>query len=318
MKHLEIAFSGTNQWWKYLVVFFAALIAANTIGVIPLVLVVIYKVASATEPVNLDMENLMDLSTLGISSNLTLILMLIPFVVGLAILLILIKAMHKQNWKQTINGTSAVRWRRFFLSGFVWALMMSLYLIVDYQINPQDFTFHFDFSTFLPLLAIVVLLIPIQTTFEEVLFRGYFAQGVGVLTKSRILVVIIPALIFGLMHIMNPEVAAYGFWLAMPQYIFFGLVFGVIAVLDDGIESAMGVHAANNMFAALMITSDASALQTSALFTQMNVDPAKELIALLIGGTLLVVVLGVIYKWNYSLIFSRITSGDQSENDLEQ
>ena len=52
----------------------------------------------------------------------------------------------------------------------------------------------------------------------------------------------------------------------MPQYIVFGLIFGIITILDDGIEAAMGAHAANNIFLCIMVTNESSALQTPALY----------------------------------------------------
>ena len=66
-------------------------------------------------------------------------------------------------------------------------------------------------------------------------------QGIGAWTKSRWFTLILTSVMFGLMHSFNPEIKAYGFWLTMPQYILFGLLFGIITVLDDGIELALPV-----------------------------------------------------------------------------
>lgn len=141
---------------------------------------------------------------------------------------------------------------------------MFAYLLAYYATIPDNFTIQFDIKTFVPLLLITVLFIPLQTTCEEFLFRGYLTQGVAAWTKDRWLAVIIPGMVFGLMPISNPEVSEYGFWAAMPQYIIFGLA----VVLVDGIEVAMGIHAANNIFACLFVTFDASVLSTPAIFHQ--------------------------------------------------
>ena len=63
----------------------------------------------------------------------------------------------------------------------------------------------------------------------------------------------------------------------MPQYVLFGLIFGIITVLDDGIEAAIGAHAANNIFLCIMVTNDSSALQTPAVYEQHNIYPWTEL-----------------------------------------
>ena len=49
------------------------------------------------------------------------------------------------------------------------------------------------------------------------------------------LVIIIPGVLFGLMHIANPEVKEYGFWLTIPQYVMFGLFFGLIITICIGL-----------------------------------------------------------------------------------
>ena len=97
-----------------------------------------------------------------------------------------------------------------------------------------------------------------------------------------------------------------GFWIAMPQYIMFGLVFGLITVLDDGIEVSMGLHAANNIFASLMITNKASALQTEAVFNQQTVNPNKETLALLIMSVVFILIAKYIFKWDFKVLNKKV------------
>ena len=108
------------------------------------------------------------------------------------------------------------------------------------------------------------------------------------------------------MHSFNPEIDAFGFWIMMPQYICFGLIFGLITVLDDGIELAIGAHAANNIFASILVSSKSSVLQTPALLVQQEINPVKEMIALFILGVLFVAVLSFIYKWDYRILRKKI------------
>jgi membrane protease YdiL (CAAX protease family) len=248
----------------------------------------------------------MDFPAMGISENLGLLLMLIPFIIGLLTLYLFIKYLHGRTFSETINGTKKIRWRRIF-SGFgVWFLLMFVYFLIAYMISPENFLFQFNVKTFLPLLFIAVIFIPIQTTFEELLFRGYLGQGIGVWTKNRWFVVLIPAILFGLMHLMNPEISTYGVWAAMPQYILFGLIFGFVSVLDDGIELSMGMHAANNIFACLFVTYESSALKTSAIFKQDTVNMQAETIVLLVAGLLAMLFFAKKYKWNLSIMNKRI------------
>lgn len=304
MNHLERALDGQNQFWKYLTTTLVAFVGAQIVGSIPLVAVISYQsIANGVSP---NASNLADLSSYGISLNFGLFLMLLPFIVGLIALILLFKPLHKRTAIEVINGTNKVRWNRVYVGAVLWTLLGGLYLAIDYVSDPSNFIFQFDASSFVPLVVIALLIIPLQTTFEELLCRGYWAQGIAAWKRNRWLVMIIPGLLFGLLHSFNPEVEEYGFFAAMPQYIIIGLMLGLITVLDDGIELAMGVHAANNIFAALFVTTDASALQTPALFKQLVVDPHKETMVLTLMGILLVLVLAKRYKWDFGLLNKRI------------
>ena len=304
MNHLERALTGSNQWWRYILVILIAFMGAQVLGAIPLGIVMM--LASTSSGVAVNPENPMDFMRLGIDLNLGLALMIFSFVVGLFIFIWIIKPFHQRNYKEVINGTQKIRWNKFFYAAGIWASISALLVLADYFINPTNFHFNLDWSAFIPLVFIAIIMVPFQTTFEEILFRGYLAQGVARWTRNRWLSMILPAVVFGLMHAFNPEVAAHGFWLMMPQYIFFGLVFGLISILDDGIESAMGVHAANNAFLAMFVTSKSSVLQTSALLVQETVYPVKELFVLVFASLILIVILAKKYNWNFAIMNQRV------------
>ncbi|MCE5331279.1 MAG: CPBP family intramembrane metalloprotease [Bacteroidales bacterium] len=306
MKHLERALDGQNQFWKYLVNFLAAFIGGNLVGSIPLFIVIIVKTIEAGGAITPNPDNYADLTVFGISANLSLFLMMLPLVAGLFTCIALLRPLHNRSFAEVANGTKQIRWQRVFTGFGIWFLLYTLYLGISYAFNPDNFVFQFKISTFIPLLLISIFIIPLQTTFEELMFRGYLGQGIGAWTRNRWLVMTIPALLFGLMHSANPEVKEYGFWVTMPQYILFGLVFGLTTVLDDGIEISMGVHAANNIFAALFITNKSSVLQTPAVFNQLTVDAKMETLALLFMSVVLIVALTIIYKWDFKVLNKKV------------
>lgn len=312
MKHLECALGKTNEFWKYIIVLLVTFFGASFIGSIPLLVVILMNMASSGADMQGFQFDLNNLEAYGISSNLGLFLMMIPLVLGLFILIFFVKIFHNRNWKEIINGTNKVRWNHFFTGAGCWTILMALYYIIDYAVDPSNFVLQFDITTFIPLVIISLIMIPLQTSFEELAFRGYFAQGIGLLTKSRWMVFIIPSVIFGLIHYSNPEVKEFGFWLMMPQYILMGMIFAITSILDDGIEVAMGVHAANNVFLSLFLTHSSSALQTAAVMSQQTVNPYKELIMLIVMGTLLVGILYKKYNWKFSTLNKRV----KPENDI--
>ena len=121
-------------------------------------------------------------------------------------------------------------------------------------------------------------------------------------TGSRWWALVVPSVLFGLMHAANPEVAQYGFWVMMPQYILMGVAFGLAALLDDGIEVAMGAHAANNLCGALLTTYEGAAIQTDALFMVRELTPMADLPELILSGALFVGLLAYLYKWQFGVL----------------
>lgn len=306
MKHLERALDGQNQFWKYLLNTVGVFIGAQTIGAIPLMAIIAVKVFQSGGSITPNTANAADVSMYGISQNLAFALMMLPFAVSLIVTILLFKPLHKRSLSEVINGTKQIRWKRYFTAFGVWLAITTIYLAIDYILFPGVYKLQFDASKFIPLLLLSLILIPIQASYEELLFRGYTTQGIAAGTKNRWLAIIIPTLLFALMHSFNPEVKEYGFWVAMPQYVFFGLLFGFITIMDDGIELAMGAHTANNLFLCLFITNKSSALQTPAVFEQTTINPNKETIVLVIIGSVAALIFSLIYKWNFTVLNKKV------------
>ncbi len=284
--------------------FIAAFGAANTIGAIPLIVAIVAKTAADPSLVGASSDNLADMSGFGIEPNLALVLIVIPFIIGLYAVYLLMKPLHGRSFLTLINGGSSCRWSRVFVSFFIWALLMAVYLILSMKFDPSNFTLHNTGRSLIVLAVISLLLMPFQTTFEEVLFRAYLMQGIGVAARNKWLPLLITSLLFGLMHVLNPEIKEFGFFTVMPQYISFGLLFGLISVLDNGIELAIGAHAANNIFLSIFLTQKASALQTAAMFEQQTVQPWTEFLYLIILSVIFVGALFIIYKWKFRESFT--------------
>ena len=306
MKFLERAFDQQNQIWKYLIVFLVAFYGGQFLGSIPLFGVMMYKVITSGGNVRLNLDNFANFSGYGISNNLALFLLLFAFVVALLLAILLIKILHKRSFAETVNGTRKVRIKRCFTGAAVWGVLLVVFFLIDYLFNKENFRLQFNLSAFIPLLFISVIMLTIQSTCEEFIFRGYLTQGVAGLTKNRWLAILLPALLFGLVHSFNPEIKEFGFWIMMAQYVFLGLLFGVVSVLDDGIELAIGMHVINNILGALLATNSASALQTDAIFEEFNIVPVQGLIGVIILGIISFAFFAWKYKWNFKILNQKI------------
>ncbi len=297
MYHLETSFTGKNGLWRYVVMFVAVLIASNTIGGIPLFVAYMTKAASDPGVLEKISSDPGSLATIGLDQNFSFFAMLFPFLIGLITFALLIKALNGRTFGMTLNGSGAFRWNRFFKAGFVWLALSVLYLFIYLKADPSNFVLNNTTGSLATLILLSVLFVPFQAAFEEVLFRGYLMQGFTVLSRNRWVPLVMTSLLFGLMHSFNPEVEEFGFLTMMPQYVLFGLVFGIIAVLDDGIEAAIGAHAANNIFLCIMVTHSSSALQTPAVYEQQVIYPWIEFAGLLVSGIIFLLILKKIFGW---------------------
>jgi membrane protease YdiL (CAAX protease family) len=307
MNHLESTFTGKNSPWRYIVMFAVVLIVSNSIGALPLLIAAVMK--SITNPKVFEQlsVNPNDYSILGLEPTVGLAMMLFPFIAGLAAFILLVKPLNNRTLVNTINGTGRIRWNRFFISATVWLILSAIYLFLYLKLDPANFTLNNKSYSLITLSLISLLFIPFQAAFEEVLFRGYLMQGFSAILRNRWFPLLMTSVLFGLMHAFNPEVKEFGFLTMIPQYILFGLIFGVITILDDGIEAAMGAHTANNVFLCIMVTNQSSALQTPALYEQLSIFPWTEFTGLLFSGIVFVFILKIIFGWkDFSVLFKNI------------
>ncbi|WP_395045876.1 CPBP family intramembrane glutamic endopeptidase [Flavobacterium sp.] len=259
------AFKSENHFWKYLVGSILIIIA-STVGQLPLMGIVMAKLlAEGKGFYNLDEISLMTV----LDKNLTLFLILFSFLVALGAIYLVLNFLHKQTLLDIITIRKKVDWKRVFFAFSIWGIFQIIVTIISYYVAPEDFVLNFKPVQFAILAVIAILMIPIQTSVEELVFRGYLMQGFGLLAKNRWFPLLMTSLIFGLMHLANPEVEKMGY-ITMVYYIGTGLFLGILALMDDGLELSLGFHAANNLFTALLVTSDWTAFQTYSILKDVS------------------------------------------------
>ena len=262
MDFIQQGYKGETRWYWYLFTLFIVFIFWQVIGIIPITVMAFLKLG--------DFDKFMmsandAFASAGLDSNLYLFLMLFSFIMGLAGLLIGIRFIHGRLIRTVITSRNKIDWNRVFFAFGSWFLISIIILTIGIYAEPENLIWNFKPIPFFILVAISLLFLPLQTSFEELLFRGYLMQGLGVLAKNRWFPLLITSVVFGLLHGANPEVAKLGNQI-MIFYIGTGLLFGITTLMDEGTEIALGMHAANNIIAALFVTTDWTAFQTAALY----------------------------------------------------
>ncbi|MBG7613424.1 CPBP family intramembrane metalloprotease [Polaribacter sp. BAL334] len=257
MNYIQQAFTGKLGMWKYLVVsiVFFGFMGLNMLAIFLL---------------DLDVDQLMKDQIAQKGTNQVLIENLLPFAIGLGAVFFWVKYVHNQKIRTLTTSRKKVDWKRVFFAFSLWGFITTLFVFIDYQVAPEDYVLNFQLEPFLYLVLIGVLLIPLQTSFEEYFFRGYLMQGIGIAVKNRWFPLIVTSLVFGLLHIANPEVEKLGYGILV-YYIGTGFFLGIITLMDEGLELALGFHAANNLITALLVTANWTAFQTDSILIDVSI-----------------------------------------------
>lgn len=291
---IQQALKGKNDWWRTLLVCFPFIVVFG----------LSFLIFLALSPEEYD-QMINQSSQIFESKNVNLVLMLSQFGFLLAILFALFYFLHQRSIVTLTTARPKVDFKRFFFAFFVVLFVQIALFAVSYSIDSSNIEWNFDASKFIPLLIISLLLFPIQIGFEEYFFRGYLMQQIGIASQSRWIPLIITSVLFGIVHSANPEVAEIGFKM-MIFYIGTGLFMGILTLLDDGLELALGFHFANNFIAATLITSEISALQTDAVFKYTGeMDNAsmfnETVISMVIMYPLLLLIFWKKYKFRWNI-----------------
>lgn len=318
--YIEQAYKAKTDWWRYVIGTIIIFLCWQVLGVIPLSVVAFLEAGDIETFIAAAENNFMDLA---IDPNLFLFLIILMFTCGLLGLWFSVKYVHEQTFTELTTTRKKVDWSRIWFAFFMVIAVNLPLFIIGYFLAPEDLVWNFQPGPFFILLAIAILFLPLQTSFEEYLFRGYFMQGFGLLKKKALLIVlgiitvglaafayfgpnpafdsiftilffvflalfvcmcftnnraralILTSVFFGLLHSLNPEVEKMGY-IMMVFYIGTGFLLGIMTLMDDGMELALGFHAANNIFAAILVTADWTAFQVPALFSDIS-EPSAGL-----------------------------------------
>lgn len=293
--YIQQAFKSLHDWWRY-VVGVIVIIIASQIGTLPFLIAVLAKQFKEGGSI-FDLQDTNFLMTV-LESNLTLFLMLLSFAVGLLGVYLIVKYLHRQPFKELTTARKKVDWGRIFFSFGLIVVITSVLTIIDYQSNPENYIFQFQLVPFIILFVIAIIMIPLQTSFEEYLFRGYMMQGLGVLAKNKWVPLVVTSVIFGLLHMANPEVSKIGN-IIMIYYIGTGFFLGIMTLMDEGMELALGFHAGNNLVGVLLVTADWTVFQTHSILKDIA-EPSAGLdiiLPVVIFYPILLLIMAKRYKW---------------------
>lgn len=196
---------------------------------------------------------------------------LISFLPLLLLPILLYRLLLGLDLKRLFTRSSRSFPREVLLGAAVMSTLLLIAGLPDLALNSGNYQWTFDLSRFIPYLLIAATLIPMQTTAEEVFYRGWIQQRLENERRSIWFVSLASAFLFALPHLGNPEVNGELF-LAVLGYGASGFMFAWVSMRDKSIGVAVGAHAANNILAGLVVSSADSALPAASIWTTPEVS----------------------------------------------
>jgi membrane protease YdiL (CAAX protease family) len=147
-----------------------------------------------------------------------------------------------------------------------WLLLVTLVIIL---LPPYDMEVelraNLPLNTWLLLLPLSLAAVLVQTSAEEILFRGYLQQGLAARFKSPLIWMGLPSLIFAAGHYLPSEAGENAVLIALWSGVF-GLLAADLTARSGTLGPAIALHLFNNVTALLLVALPDS-LSGLALFT---------------------------------------------------
>lgn len=190
---------------------------------------------------------------------------------------------------------SRYSWTRTWIGFATFGGMLLFSGGIDLVLNPSSYEWSWRASAFLPYLLVSLTLLPIQTTSEELFFRGWLQQWIDNGKRKVWSISLIGGLLFAAPHMANPEVSGNDLYFPILSYGATGFMLSWVTWRDRSLEVAIGAHFANNLLAGVFISTQDSALPSASLFTTPEIAWGASAIVSVVMVPIFIWLTG---KWN--------------------
>lgn len=182
----------------------------------------------------------------------------LPF--GAAVLLV-VRYVHGRPWQSGITPFRRINWGLVAKGAAMWAVPMLGFALIGFALGVDEMSWNYDPAKFWPFAFVVLALTFVQTSSEELFFRGYLGQWLASRRRSIFFVSLITALLFASVHIPNALLLGFGggifeMFVGMLPYFAIGFVLAWVSYTSGTIELALGAHFLNNLVAFLLVSTD--------------------------------------------------------------
>jgi uncharacterized protein len=276
--YLDLARQGKTSWQRFVLAVAVILFTWQILGALPSIFLLFWFLIDG---------NPQTLATgtgqfAGVNPVVGFIIPMVGSILFIIGIYLAIRIIHQRPFRTLITPARSVNWKRLFQGFFVWFFISGLISLFEACLYPGRYKWSLDLRVYIPFTLAAILLIPIQTSAEELFFRGYILQGIGLRLRNIWLLSVFSGFLFMLPHLLNPE-AQINYGMMGFYYFFIGAVMAYITLRDGKLELALGLHAANNLFSALIANYTVTVMPTPALFTINTPDAPFSVSAAIIG-----------------------------------
>jgi len=277
--YLDMARDGKNNLWRYI------------LGI--LIILTVFYGYSMVVPESVD--------ALGSLGN--YILQDFSYILYFLSIVLVVKFLHKRSFHSLLTSRKTINWKLMGVGFAIYFILMLLFSLLPQLImDPSSISLTPDILGFLIFLPFLLILVPIQTTSEELFFRGYLLQATGFLSGNFVFLAILNGIIFMLPHLANPEVACSPL-IAIIDWVVFGFVMAYITLKSGSLELAIGAHASNNLFITVISNYQGSVFSTPSLLVTQTTEVTTTLEGDLLSISLSLLTILLIPVLYYLLIF---------------
>jgi membrane protease YdiL (CAAX protease family) len=200
------------------------------------------------------------------------ILQLSAFVIPLLTLVLVVRQLHGQSFWSLLGDRVRAR-DAFFSVSLIVTLLSFAEEFLPPWVLPEQLAAIRPFLEWAAALPFALVAILIQTSTEELFFRGYLQQQLGALWQRPLVWMGVPSLLFALVHYFNASSPAEGLlWVVFVGLL--GLACADLTARHGTLGPAIGLHFTSNAFAFLgygMLGGEGSGLS---LFLYPYSDPS--------------------------------------------
>ena len=247
------------RWYKPILVFIIGLIIML---IFQLILMVVFGAIYG--------ESAMDIITGGgyevLNTNLGEIFTDLSVIVMIPALYIASKIVRDRPFSSYASSRGGWNFKLYLKALIIPFIALMVFQGIDVVINGADGTYHFSIL----FLIASLILVPLQCTAEEFVYRGLIMQTFGSWFKIPVLAIVLQAIIFSVSHGYNS--------LGLVEVFVSGLIFGFLTWKTNGIEVSSAMHTANNFSISLFIMFGLRSATSSPQFNDVVISIVFDII----------------------------------------